>query len=291
MALAVSVSVSAGVRLLIDGERASCPTSEFYGHAAVLRAFAGVGKPLPVRGRLQHGWTPTFSGLIWDDSVAKRGGYWAWSAAVVDRLRDAGCDSVQAIGAPFLYLPPLPPVVEARGLLAVPTHSIKRASMRGPGWSQWAAKVSTEAHAAGHRSWAVLLRPEDAGEAEVLAAHGFEVIAGKPLEDPGCLSFVRDALATHAEVVSDRPCTALFYAAHLGRAARIVGPALKSDRPDTSEACTGDPAWVAAQFPGYVVTPQHAAVELGAEWVRSATDLREMLWGYAAARGAREAVR
>lgn len=278
------------VRLLIDGERGCCPTSEFYGHAETLRGYAGVADGLPLRGRLQHGWTPTFSALIWDDAVARRGGFWAWSASVVDRLRDAGCETAQAIGAPFLYLPPLSdPTAGARGLLAVPTHSIKRSPVRGPGWSQWAAKVSTAAHAAGHRHWAVLLRPEDAGEAEVFAAHGFDVLAGKGLADPACLAFVRDALLAHAEVVSDRPCTALFYAAHLGRVARIVGPALQSARPDSAETCTADPDWVAQHFPGNVVTPWHARAELGADWMRPADDLRSMLWGYAVGGGAKEA--
>lgn len=278
------------VRLLIDGERASCPTSEFYGHAAILRAYAGITDGLPIRGRLQHGWTPTFPALIWDDCVARRGGFWAWSASVVDRLRDAGCETAQAIGAPFLYLPPLSgPTAGARGLLAVPTHSIKRSPVRGPGRSQWAAKVSTVAHAAGHRHWAVLLRPEDASEAEVFAAHGFDVMCSKGIADPGCLAFVRDTLLAHAEVVSDRPSTALFYAAHLGRVARIVGPALQSVRPDLSERVTVDPEWVAAQFPGHIVTPWHARAELGADWVRSPSELRTMLWGYAVGTKAREA--
>lgn len=251
------------------GVRRDCASNEWYGHAAVLRRYCGVADGRPLRGRLQHGWSATASGLArTNDAIARKGPVWVWGRRGIWTAAEAG-GTATAIGSPWLYLPPWEGSQPRSSRLAIPFHSIRKARVQD--WPGYLASLLSRLPSA------VLLHYEDEGAAALFRAAGIRVVetAGRP--DGGFLLRLRAILRRYAEVETNTVQTAAFYAAYEGCRVDLRGPPTRTDKPDAAESLSWDPTWIAASFPAGV-TQAVAEEELGREFVRSPTDLRRLLW-------------
>ena len=106
--------------------------NNYYGHDRALQRYAGLDRPLPIPGRLLHGWTPE-AGFA-PAQLASRFPFLVWNRSNLDGCRERGARSVEAIGSPFLYHlhgKTLPPPTAAKRLLYVPFHSAEQARVQG----------------------------------------------------------------------------------------------------------------------------------------------------------------
>ncbi len=257
--------------------------NHFYGHAQILRRYCSVAAPLPVPGRLQHGWMPGpgMSERLLDEPWLKL----VWSRRNLRQCWAAGARDVAPIGAPFLSLPPAraadPP---PRSLLVYPFHGWEKEKVFGDMAAY--AKAIGELEAEGFGPVTVCLywvEYEDATIRQIFEGRGWSVITnGHRDGNPDFLVRQREALLSSAYVTSNRVCTAAFYALAAGRRFFLYGPSMGLSATDDPTG-EGFGRWQAEAFPaltwegfGDRLHQDIGLEELGAEYVLAPEAMRAL---------------
>lgn len=260
--------------------------NDFYGHKDVLARYTGVRGNPPILGYLQHGWKA--GAAFVDGPVVPGVPKLVWTAENERATRALGHWPVHAVGAPFLYLMRLrseAPAPRPGSLLAFPFHSEERTRIERDD-ERYAEHLAGQ----GAESVTVCLHPHDLENEAIRVSYenyGFATTSnGKNRFDPLFLDRVFDLVAAHERVTTNRVCTAIFYAAALGRGVSIGGPVPGIERggsgPAASEADEAE-RFQRATFPELVdgVGGDAARVlgerELGAGSLREPGELRRIL--------------
>jgi hypothetical protein len=257
-----------------------------YSHRLVLNQYAGVAAGTPLPGLLQHGWNPDCGAVPDDVAIPKPLPFFCWNARNLQTCQAFGLDHAVAVGAPFLYLPPLAnvPTAPERSLLAVPLHSWERARVPQD-YARYAEALA--AIAKEFQSVTVCLYWFDAQQPEhrqTFEGHGFAVTSiGHRDSNPTFLHDLRHLYLRHSHVTSNRVQTGFFYGLHLGLRGFLLGPPMGTD-PRNDPTGEQFDAWQARRYPQLSwelfqgdPSPQLGRDELGAEFVRTPEALRELL--------------
>jgi hypothetical protein len=199
--------------------------NHYYGHDRALHRYAGLERPLPIPGRLLHGWTPE-AGFA-PAQLATRFPFLVWNRSNLDGCRERGARSVEAIGSPFLYHlhgRTLPPPTSDRRLLYVPFHSAEQARVQGATpmrerldflRAQGFSRITICAY------WHDFAQPEVRAAIE---AEGCPVVSnGHRDTTPDFLDRIVANLTDHDLVATDRLSTLSIYALAAGRPAFVFG--------------------------------------------------------------------
>ena len=197
--------------------------NEFYGHRAILAEYAGLTRPTPIRGMVQHGWSLA-TGLPDRRRRVERLPAFVWSERNVRRCADADHRNVTKIGAPFLYLRELadvPPSPAAPSTILYPYHTSEWDPLEGSHNNVIeAVKEREEGPVTACLYW---LEFENTEIRRTYEDAGFRVICHGRRDDPGFLRRQFDELARHSRVITNRTCTALFYGGAMGREIDVYG--------------------------------------------------------------------
>ena len=208
--------------------------NHFYGHTAVLAAYAGLPRPRHVAGLIQHGWTtvppiPVNFGDFPDIEKTGRRKLFVWShgSRAWDPARSPRASF--ALGAPWAYLVSAAPVREklaatiGSGVLVMPLHSTRIIEVRGDQGSLARAYLRTEGPCT------VCLHSEDIHKPDIVGSWldaGHRVVTAGPRHDPDFLSRILALVLAAERVVSNRLMTPVLYAASLGRDVGVYGDPL-----------------------------------------------------------------
>jgi len=254
---------------------AHCGSSDLYGHSTLLVRYCGMSGTL-IRGRVQHGWTPTCETITEDSSYITR--FYTWSERMSSSARARAKDAY-TIGSTILYLPPMPDpgFVKKNSIVAFPHHGLWLHPMK----ESWVPYAEWLREFAQQRPVTVCLYPSDYENAEVretFLSLGFSVTCAGTHYDSNFLRRIRLLIWQHDLLVTNRLSTPVFYALYLGREFHIGGPTMTTTPPDLGEDMTADPAWVAKNFP--VIDKDVMRFELGLDHKLSPDDLRNLIWGW-----------
>lgn len=210
--------------------------NDAYGHKAILARYAGVTGTPPILGYVQHGWR---AGAAFTDGTYAPGlRKFVWTRENERETSRNGLRPVEAIGAPFLYLlrirADVPDVVPGT-VLSFPFHSSPESSTvrHDAAYAEYLAGLGAD-------RVTVCLHPHDFADPEchgAFAGRGFDVVKNGDVYAHDFLDRQLDLTARHEWVTTNRACTALFYAAALGRRVTIGGPmyAIESERGEVFE--------------------------------------------------------
>lgn len=209
------------------------PSNDYYGQEMILSWAASIHRPRRTFGYIQHGWKPE-SAFPAGMRLVPRAPLFVWSEA--NRRATAATHRrhhVEAIGAPFLYLHALlAPALErepTKDLLVYPCHQLRSAPLAREVHTSLTAQV----RALEPSSITVNLHPyefDDGATPELYEADlpGATVTTNwlRPpwvvSDDPTILVRQILQILDHRRVVSNCLTTALLYAAHLDREARLL---------------------------------------------------------------------
>ena len=244
------------------------PAHDFYGHRAVLAAYAG-RSPRPIVGYLQHGWQSGWN-VVGSTSQRRHLPKLVWSSVNAAALRATGAEHVAAIGAPFVYLDAGRdrPGDAERGLLFYPFHS----TAHGAADRNRDDLCAAIAERAGDDDVTVCLYWRDHADPLARRAYeerGWRVVTHGDRFDPGFLGRQWNEIARHRRVATNRVATALWYGAYLDRHVEVFGPVAGSRGPDEQAAFdrVQRSRWPELFEGGLAPGAAHevAAAELGAE--------------------------
>lgn len=276
--------------------------NHYYGHSAVLAAYAGLSRPRHIAGLLQHGWTAVspvaahFADFpkVGTDPGRRRLLVWShgcrgWSPADEDR-------ETTPIGAPVLYLEAL---LRAQGWtpsdrlgpVFVPFHGTRLVRVTGAhaDLARQVAKVDGPS--------TVCLHHEDMTDPEITTSWrdaGHTLVTAGRRDDPHFLLRIMHLVGNASRVSSNRLSTAVLYAAAVGTPAGVWGDPLTFGAQSSSavdelratwpEFHTVDPTDGARPESGAAEADAAATAlarrELGAEHLLDPDALRTVLgWG------------
>jgi hypothetical protein len=258
-----------------------------YGHSDVLRRYCGLHERPKMLRQVQHGWQPGPGFALrhvqspWPNAV--------WSARNLKKCAELGCPNVEAIGAPFLYLPPVqdqPESLGPRSLLVYPFHGWAKQRVHGD-MQAFAEQLHELERGEGFGPITVCLYHLEYADADIRSVfeqYGWAVTTlGSHANNPTFLDKQREMQRRHAYVTSNRVATATFYALVSGCRFFLHGPPMGLSE---SQDPTGEEydAWQRAEFPMLTFAGfgdrAHTAVgeaELGLEYKRSPEQLAELL--------------
>ncbi|MFP5068826.1 hypothetical protein ACLFMI_04050 [Pseudonocardia nantongensis] len=212
--------------------------NHYYGHSAVLAAYAGLSRPRHIAGLLQHGWTatspvaahfadfPTVGAAAGGRRPSRRLLVWshrsrAWDPAAEDR-------PTTAVGAPVLYLERLLHQQgwarsDTLGPVFVPFHGTRLVRVTGAhaDLARQVAKVDGPS--------TVCLHHEDLTDPEITSAWadaGHRLVTAGRRDDPHFLLRIMHLAGNASRLSSNRLSTAVLYAAALGTPAAVWGDPL-----------------------------------------------------------------
>jgi hypothetical protein len=271
----------------VSAEQVMFEDNHHYGHSDVLRRYCGASELLKMERQVQHGWQP-------GPGLAERHlrSPWAkavWSARNLRKCADLGARNVEAIGAPFLYLPDSPGEEESlgpRSLLVYPFHGWAKQSVLGDMHS-FAVRLHELERVEGFGPITVCLyhlEYADPAIRDAFERYGWTVVTlGSHANNPNFLDKQRAMQRRHAYVTSNRVATATFYSLVSGCRFFCYGPPMglsESKDPSGEEY----DAWQRAEFPmltfegfgdrGHVEVGE---AELGLEYKRSPEQLAELV--------------
>jgi len=256
-----------------------------YGHAGVIRDYAGLHQPRPIPGRLQHGWTP--GPAVGPNEQREPWLKLLWSQRNLGQCERLGVERAVGFGSPFLYLPEANPPVSAgpRSLLVFPFHGWEKQPLQGS-MRTYANAVEQLREREGFGPITVCLywmEYEDPECRRLFEQRGFRVVTMGHREGDGAfLQRLQSAILEHAYVSSNRVCTAGFYALYCRRPFFLHGPPMGISE---HEDPTGEQfdAWQRAEFPQLAFDRfgdrAHGATgdrELGLEFKRSVEDVKRL---------------
>ena len=209
------------------------PSNDYYGHDMILSWAASIHRPKRTFGYVQHGWKPE-SGFPERMRLIPLAPLFVWSEA--NRLATAAHHPrhrVEAIGAPFLYLCELlRPALDrtpTKDLLVYPCHQLRSAPLA----SEVHTTLIDQVRSLDPSSVTVNLHPYEFDDGSTPALYETDLpgatVTTNWLRPPWVVSddptiLVRQILQIldHRRVVSNCLTTALLYAAHLDRDARLL---------------------------------------------------------------------
>ncbi|MSO86149.1 MAG: hypothetical protein EXQ71_01350 [Acidimicrobiia bacterium] len=262
------------------------PSNDYYGHEMILSWAASIHRPKRTFGYIQHGWKPE-SGFPADMRLIPKAPLFVWSEAnrSATAARHPG-HTVEAIGAPFLYLhellKPALAIEPTKDLLVYPCHQLRSAPLAGEVHSTLIDQVRD----LDPTSITVNLHPYEFDDGHTVALYQSELpdatVTTNWLRPPWVVSddptmLIRQILQMldHRRVVSNCLTTAVLYASYLGRDARLLRHPERRQPPtegrgralhERLEQATNGTALAAI-----------AASELGADHLRTPDELRAVL--------------
>lgn len=265
-----------------DARPVTFRVNDFYGHSRVLQDYCGAGN-LPIHGQVQHGWTlPGYHPVVGMDYSADTALLWS-PQAVRNEYQH-----IEVIGSPYLYLSKTFDLgaVWPDGLLAIPSHGIAQHPIRG-GWDEYAEWLRCLADERCLSPVSVCLHPHDGTAAAVVAfeSRGICPVSCGSTLDSSYLHRIRSFIRQHGHVTTNRVSTPAFYALYEGRQLAMGGPIMGTEPPDRGEELAGDSVWTHKEYPALfgtdvVAAQQLARAELGADYIKSPTELRQILFGW-----------
>ena len=207
--------------------------NEMYGHAGVLRRYCGLKIPIPIQGFVQHGWS-FGPGIPFDDlesgGLSRDSHFSLWNPRNEEQCHELGFHNVRVIGAPLLYLQPLPkPSNEApKSLLLFPGHSANSEPFAEDG-AGFFSKYLEELHPviSSFQSTTICLywrEFEDTRIRRQVEDRGLAITTlGNRDQTPNFVARLRDLVLRHQYVSSNSYSTALFYSLYLGRRTFVHG--------------------------------------------------------------------
>ncbi|MBC3194385.1 hypothetical protein H7X46_25375 [Pseudonocardia sp. C8] len=208
--------------------------NHYYGHSAVLAAYAGLPRPRHIAGLLQHGWTAVspvaahFADFprVGTDPRRRRLLVWShgcrgWSPSGEDR-------ETTPVGAPLLYLERLLRQhgwsrSDRLGPVFIPFHGTRLVRVTGEhaDLARHVAKVDGPS--------TVCLHHEDMTDPEITTAWadaGHTLVTAGRRDDPHFLLRIMHLIGNASRVSSNRLSTAVLYAAAIGTPAAVWGDPL-----------------------------------------------------------------
>lgn len=259
-----------------------------YGHRTILNRYGGVPEGTPIPGLVEHGWNYDLGATLEDILLPAPQPFFVWSEPNLRACEKAGIgDRVVALGAPFLYLPPLEEkmVPAPESLLVMPCHGWEKAKLAHD-FEQYARDI--DAIAKEFSSVTVCLywfEYQEAHYRKIFESRGYNIVtSGQRDKNPMFLYDLRKMLSRYEYVSSNRVQTATFYALHLRRKVFIHGPPVGVEqRLDRSGALYD--AWQNLHYPMLIwknfqddTYPDLAARELGLPFVRTPDALCELFF-------------
>lgn len=216
--------------------------NHYYGHSAVLAAYAGLSRPRHIAGLVQHGWTATspvaahFADFphVGSRPESRRLLVWshqsrAWSPADESH-------PTTPVGSPFLYLERILTTLgwarsEDLGPVFIPFHGTRLVRVQGPHkeLAQHVADIDGPS--------TVCLHSEDIFDPELVAAwasSGHQLVSAGRREDPEFLLRIMYLVGRASKVSSNRLSTAVMYAAAIGTTVSVYGDPLTFGREQKS---------------------------------------------------------
>ena len=256
-----------------------------YGHRSVLTAYAQVPPTTPLPGLLEHGWNHDLGAALFDIVLPAPDPFYVWNERNLRHCKKSNVAHVASFGAPYLYLPPLPPAApEPKSLLAIPVHGWEKLQISHDYQAYAAALVKLRGEFSRITVCLYWYDHQFAANREIFTSQGMDVVTvGHRDHNPQFLPAMRDLLRRHAFCTSNRIQTGLFYALHERLPAFLYGPPMGIDAIYDHSGHVWD-AWQRQQFPQLVYEafagqplPELAAAELGAAFFRTPQQLRQML--------------
>lgn len=278
------------------------PDNSFYGHAAILKSYAGVSLLYRVPGVVQHGWVGDNCGIYGNISEhgerERAATYFIWNRRNLARCRELGYRNAVAIGSPFLYLPDREPSggeVLPRGLLLLPAHSCEWTRLVDPRESYRRYLDEVAELLSLFEPVSVCLYWYDMENEEVVSLfqeRKIEVVSfGHRSRSPDFLYNFRRIVGRYAYVSSNYFGSPVFYALSMGKKAFVFGsrfayknvdPSKKGRRSAIRNYATVYPELLWENF-NDGCRRGIADYELGAEFKRTPQELRALFgWGPAA---------
>ncbi|TCK27379.1 hypothetical protein [Pseudonocardia endophytica] len=209
--------------------------NHYYGHSAVLAAYAGLSRPRHVAGLLQHGWTATspvaahfadFPSV--GSSPRRRLLVWSHRSRAWSPGNSGDGRPTTAVGAPILYLERLLHAQgwtrsDSLGPVFVPFHGTRLVRVTGAhaDLARQVAKVDGPS--------TVCLHHEDMTDPEITSAWadaGHRLVTAGRRDDPHFLLRIMHLAGNASRLSSNRLSTAVVYAAALGTPAAVWGDPL-----------------------------------------------------------------
>lgn len=248
-----------------------------YGHAAILLSHAKVAQTIPLRGVLQHGWTP-FDGWTVEHTFPSRLTRFTWGKSQTSRTPAAriGGRYVQ-VGSPFAYLVDRldPGAVPSIGedVLAFPVHTVKKGGIGIHEHQRYATELAER-----FGSVTVSLYHLDA-KTEIANAYtqkNHRVISmSSGRESRVYLYQWLRMLEGVGTVTSQRVSTALLYASALNRKAIVFGTRPQTPGWEADQSAINALDWSTSGTDE--IEPNFAKSELGFDALLSPEDLRTAL--------------
>lgn len=266
----------------------TCTTNEFYGHGAILRAYAGIDDAKRLRGRIQHGWALSSVLSVVDEIVLKHEPFYCWTGRDRSAATARFYTNTTIIGAPALYDDSLwSSNIDAQmHALAIPAHSLAFREIV-VGWRTYAQELAAWRKAHGQEV-RVLLYVRDFERADVHAIFDAveipQVFAGE-VTDIGFLRTLFAHLRSAQLVLVNCIQTACFYALAIGKPVQFYGSPMGIEQ--ASENVRGDLAilqdarFVARVFPSIRVghaNPACGLLQLGHRHKLSPDEIRNLEW-------------
>jgi len=263
-------------------------SNHWYGHAHVLARYCGLDDklPPPIRGVVQHGWN-TVDGYGPQQNFEPGWTKFVWSRQVARRGRPAGRRGYYPIGAPWLYLLAMEPIVpedKREGTLWYPFH----------GWGP--QKVIGD-----HSGLIREIREVEDGPVTMCLYHfeynqkpiralyeeaGFRVICHGyrgweyRRTDPAFLYRQLGEIRKHRRVASNRLSTAIFYGLSAGCEAAVYGDPMELENNHPMYGGLGRLARLWPELHGThtdtAVAREIADLELGLDYRCEPAELREL---------------
>jgi hypothetical protein len=258
--------------------------NDYYGHDLILAWAAGMRRPKPILGYVQHGWKPEV-GFSRSFRVIPRVPLFVWSRSNLLATQERfPKHDVEAIGAPFLYLYRLLAtsfdIQPSRDLLVYPCHSLRDFTIDD------SVHLSLIEQVRGIETMGITvsLHPNEFRHEAVRALYaslpGASVTTNwlrPPLKlrhDPMILVRQIIQILSHQRVASNCLTTALFYAAFLKREARLLTHPARRRPPIEGR---GLDLHRCLEVSKEGVTQRVASQELGEEYLRDPDALRRLM--------------
>ncbi len=220
-------------RNMVSDRRADEPETEFfrgncfYGHARILKKYAGLPVRLPFPATVQHGWyaRPKLKGTEFD-VLSSLKPHWVWSERAASMYLERGIDEVVVGGAPFVYLADdlLNEMPEhSAGTIVFPFHSTQRANVVG-NYENYATQLESLPDHFKPIVVCLYYRDLERGLDGPFRAHGFDVTTNGGLMDPLFLERFISNCAGMRFATSNSLGTSSLYAMYLGLQFFLYGP-------------------------------------------------------------------
>lgn len=262
------------------------PSNDYYGHDMILSWAASIHRPKRTFGYIQHGWKPE-SGFPAGMRLIPKAPLFVWSGA--NRSATAARHPrhrVEAIGAPFLYLheflKPALATAPTKDLLVYPCHQLRSAPLA----SEVHATLIDQVRGLDPESITVNLHPYEFDDGLTPGLYtadlpGAEVTTNwlRPpwvvSDDPTILVRQILQILDHRRVVSNCLTTALLYAAHLERDARLLRHPARRQPPIEGRGKALHEDLERATDGGAL--REIVGAELGTDHLRTPEELRELM--------------